>query len=53
MRFVVGSNAEYTLAKVGQQLSVSRERIRQIEATALRKLEHPHRYGMHRSVTGN
>lgn len=43
MRFGIGSSADYTLAEVGQQFSVSRERIRQIEAKALRKLKHPHR----------
>ena len=43
MRFGIGMNAEHTLEEVGQQFSVTRERIRQIEAKALRKLRHPSR----------
>jgi RNA polymerase primary sigma factor len=43
MRFGIGMNADHTLAEISQQFSVSRERIRQIEAKALRKLRHPHR----------
>jgi RNA polymerase primary sigma factor len=43
MRFGIGMNTENTLEQVGQQFSLSRERIRQIEATALRKLKHPSR----------
>jgi RNA polymerase primary sigma factor len=43
MRFGIGTSADQTLDEVGQQFSVSRERIRQIEAKALRKLRHPHR----------
>ena len=41
MRFGIGMNTENTLAVVGQQFSLTRERIRQIEAKALRKLKHP------------
>jgi RNA polymerase primary sigma factor len=43
MRFGIGMNSNRTLAEVGQQFSVTRERIRQIEAKALRKLKHPNR----------
>lgn len=43
MRFGIGMNKDYTLEEVGQQFSVTRERIRQIEAKALRKLKHPRR----------
>ncbi len=43
MRFGIGMNKDHTLEEVGQQFSVTRERIRQIEAKALRKLEHPSR----------
>ena len=43
MRFGIGMNTDHTLEKVGQQFSVTRERIRQIEAKALRKLKHPSR----------
>ena len=43
MRFGIGMNTEHTLEEVGQQFSVTRERIRQIEAKALRKLKHPSR----------
>jgi RNA polymerase primary sigma factor len=41
MRFGIGMNPDHTLGEVGQQFSVTRERIRQIEAKALRKLKHP------------
>jgi RNA polymerase sigma factor (sigma-70 family) len=49
MRFGVGMDAGRTLEEVGQQFSVTRERIRQIEAKALRKLKHPSRSGRLRS----
>ncbi len=41
MRFGIGMNTEHTLEEVGQQFSVTRERIRQIQDKALRKLKHP------------
>jgi RNA polymerase primary sigma factor len=43
MRFGIGMNSDHTLEEVGQQFNVTRERIRQIEAKALRKLKHPNR----------
>ena len=43
MRFGIGMNTDHTLEEVGQQFSVTRERIRQIEAKALRKMRHPTR----------
>ena len=43
MRFGVGDGSEHTLEEVGQNFAVTRERIRQIEAKALRKLRHPSR----------
>ena len=43
MRFGIGMNTDHTLEEVGLQFSVTRERIRQIEAKALRKLRHPMR----------
>ena len=43
MRFGIGMNSDHTLEEVGQLFSVTRERIRQIEAKALRKLKHPTR----------
>jgi RNA polymerase primary sigma factor len=49
MRFGIGMNTDHTLEQVGQQFSVTRERIRQIEAKALRKLKHPSRSGTLRS----
>ena len=49
MRFGIGTNSDHTLEQVGQQFSVTRERIRQIEAKALRKLKHPSRSSMLRS----
>ena len=49
MRFGIGMNSDHTLEEVGQQFSVTRERIRQIEAKALRKLKHPSRSRVLRS----
>jgi RNA polymerase primary sigma factor len=49
MRFGIGMNADHTLEEVGQQFSLTRERIRQIEARALRKLKHPNRSSVLRS----
>ena len=49
MRFGIGTNTDHTLEQVGQQFSVPQERIRQIEAKALRKLKHPLRSGKPRS----
>jgi RNA polymerase primary sigma factor len=49
MRFGIGMNTDRTLEEVGQQFSVTRERIRQIEAKALRKLKHPSRSRVLRS----
>lgn len=43
MRFGIGKNTEHTLEEIGKQFDVNRERIRQIEARALRKLRHPSR----------
>jgi len=53
MRFGIGMNSEHTLEEVGQQFSVTRERIRQIEAKALRKLKHPSRSKVFRSFLDN
>jgi RNA polymerase primary sigma factor len=50
MRFGIGMNTDHTLEEVGQQFSVTRERIRQIEAKALRKLKHPSRSKKLRSL---
>ena len=49
MRFGIGINSDHTLEQVGQKFSVTRERIRQIEAKALRKLKHPSRSSALRS----
>src|SRR5260370_25882969 len=49
MRFGIGINKDHTLEEVGQRFSVTRERIRQIEAKALRKLKHPSRSRILRS----
>jgi RNA polymerase primary sigma factor len=49
MRFGIGMNTDHTLEEVGQQFLVTRERIRQIEAKAIRKLKHPSRSRMLRS----
>ena len=53
MRFGIGMNTDHTLEEVGQQFSVTRERIRQIEAKALRKLKHPTRSKKLRSFLDN
>ncbi len=53
MRFGIGMNTDLTLEEVGQQFSVTRERIRQIEAKALRKLKHPSRSRKLRSFLDN
>jgi RNA polymerase primary sigma factor len=53
MRFGLGMNSDHTLEEVGQQFSVTRERIRQIEAKALRKLRHPSRSRALRSFLDN
>jgi len=53
MRFGIGMNTDLTPEEVGQQFSVTRERIRQIEAKALRKLKHPSRSRKLRSFLDN
>jgi RNA polymerase primary sigma factor len=53
MRFGIGVNSDHTLEEVGLQFSVTRERIRQIEAKALRKLKHPSRSRVLRSFLDN
>src|SRR5437870_4294799 len=53
MRFGIGMNKDHTLEEVGLQFSVTRERIRQIEAKALRKLKHPSRSRILRSFLDN
>ncbi|HEY2528892.1 MAG TPA: RNA polymerase sigma factor RpoD [Xanthobacteraceae bacterium] len=53
MRFGLGMNSDHTLEEVGQQFSVTRERIRQIEAKAIRKLKHPSRSVVLRSFLDN
>jgi RNA polymerase primary sigma factor len=53
MRFGIGMNTDHTLEEVGQQFSVTRERIRRIEAKALRKLKHPSRSRKLRSFLDN
>jgi RNA polymerase primary sigma factor len=53
MRFGIGMSTDHTLEEVGQQFNVTRERIRQIEAKALKKLRHPSRARMMRSYSEN
>ena len=53
MRFGIGMSSDHTLEEVGQQFSVTRERIRQIEAKALKKLRHPSRARMMKSYAEN
>jgi RNA polymerase primary sigma factor len=53
MRFGIGMNSDHTLEEVGRQFSVTRERIRQIEAKALRKLKHPSRSRILRTFLDN
>ena len=53
MRFGIGMNSDHTLEEVGQQFSVTRERIRQIEAKGLRKLKHPSRSRILRTFLDN
>ena len=53
MRFGIGTTSDHTLEEVGQQFSLTRERIRQIEARALRKLKHPSRSSVLRSFLNN
>ncbi len=53
MRFGIGVNKEHTLDEIGKQFAITRERIRQIEAKALRKLKHPSRSRTLRSFIDN
>ena len=53
MRFGINMNTDHTLEEVGKQFDITRERIRQIEAKALRKLRHPSRAEMLRSFLGD
>jgi RNA polymerase primary sigma factor len=53
MRFGISMNTDHTLEEVGQRFSLTRERIRQIEARALRKLKHPSRSKILRSFLDN
>jgi RNA polymerase primary sigma factor len=53
MRFGIGMNTDHTLEEVGQQFSVTREHIHQIEAKALRKLTHPSRSRILRTFLDN
>jgi RNA polymerase primary sigma factor len=53
LRFGLGVNGDHTLEEVGRRFSLTRERIRQIEANALRKLKHPSRSNVLRSFVNN
>jgi RNA polymerase primary sigma factor len=53
MRFGLGMNSDHTLEEVGRQFSVTRERIRQIETKAIRKLKHPSRSKVLRGFLDN
>ena len=50
MRFGIGADRDYTLEEIGKQLSITRERVRQIEVKAMRKLKHPFRIRMLRQL---